>query len=361
MARKKRTIKPFSRKKTGSQLKKRTTEATLDGTPKITNDTVAEHREEVLSGARRLAYPLQQSRHKVVIVSILIIALVVIGSITYSILSLYRYKSTNNFTYRVSQIVPFPVARINGEFVEYEDYLFEIRHTLFYLRNHGQEGVDIDSDAGRELVLRVKQEALQKVKLDALALQIARDNNITVSREEVDAQIERVRNEGGVGESDRALDEVLQDFYDWDINDLRRTIYTQLVRQKIPSVVDSGTQERAERALNELKSGVGFRELVEKYSDNTTTKANKGTIGTIKRDTVGLPQEVVDEAFKLKEGEVSGLIKSPFGIDIIKIDKVEDDKVTLSHIFFEYFDIEEYLKEQLKSATVSEYISFPKE
>ncbi len=38
----------------------------LSNVPRITNETVGDHREEVLSSARKYIYPLKQSKHRVV-------------------------------------------------------------------------------------------------------------------------------------------------------------------------------------------------------------------------------------------------------------------------------------------------------
>ena len=37
--------------------------------PKITDDTLAEHRENVLSSARKYIYPLKHSKHRIVLVT----------------------------------------------------------------------------------------------------------------------------------------------------------------------------------------------------------------------------------------------------------------------------------------------------
>ena len=40
--------------------------------------------------------------------------------------NLYRRQSTSDFTRSVTRIFPFPVAKVNGSFVSYESYLFEL-------------------------------------------------------------------------------------------------------------------------------------------------------------------------------------------------------------------------------------------
>jgi hypothetical protein len=42
----------------------------INNIPRITNETVAEHREEVLGSARKFIYPLQHSLKKIVFISV---------------------------------------------------------------------------------------------------------------------------------------------------------------------------------------------------------------------------------------------------------------------------------------------------
>src|SRR5882757_2733849 len=51
----------------------------IQNLPQITNETVAEHREEVLSSARKYIYPLSHSKHRVVVVTagLLVTAIIV--------------------------------------------------------------------------------------------------------------------------------------------------------------------------------------------------------------------------------------------------------------------------------------------
>jgi hypothetical protein len=67
--------RPFKRRQAPEE---RASEA-FANVPRITNETVAEHREEVLSSARKYIYPLRHSKHRVVRISILLLIIVVVG------------------------------------------------------------------------------------------------------------------------------------------------------------------------------------------------------------------------------------------------------------------------------------------
>jgi foldase protein PrsA len=73
--------------------------------------------------------------------------------------------------------------------------------------------------------------------------------------------------------------------------------------------------EKAESVLNEARSGKPFDALAKKYSEDASS-SNGGDLGFFGRgDMVDAFDSV---AFSLKEGEVSGIVRSPFGLHIIK-------------------------------------------
>src|SRR5690606_35283970 len=104
-------------------LKKRRAKQTQEVPSRITNETVAEHRERILAGGRRFKYPMQYARHRLVIVTVALVAaaLLLMGLFTWW--QLYVAQSTNPILYRVTRIIPLPVASVDGQTVRYSDYL----------------------------------------------------------------------------------------------------------------------------------------------------------------------------------------------------------------------------------------------
>src|SRR5581483_5309935 len=103
----------FKRNKT---VEERVSDA-ISTVPKITNETVTEHREEVLSGARKYIYPLQHSKHRIVRISVFIFIVVILGFFTLCGLDLYKVQGTSGFIYDVTKIFPVPVAKVGGSWV----------------------------------------------------------------------------------------------------------------------------------------------------------------------------------------------------------------------------------------------------
>ncbi len=155
--------------------------------PRITNETVAAHREEVLGSARKYIYPLQHSKHRIVLISGTLFVVALVAFMTYAVLALYKFQSSSTFLYRVTQVIPFPVARAGDRFVAYENYLFELRHYTYYYEN--QLDTDFSDPRNEPQLADFRRRALDKVISDAYVSELAKQQNISVSNQEINDQI----------------------------------------------------------------------------------------------------------------------------------------------------------------------------
>ena len=71
--------------------------------------------------------------------------------------------------------------------------------------------------------------------------------------------------------------------------------------------------------LELITSGADFAEIAKKYSDDKTSGANGGDLGRFPRGT--MVSEFEKALLKLKPGEISGPVKTPFGYHLIRLDK----------------------------------------
>lgn len=76
------------------------------------------------------------------------------------------------------------------------------------------------------------------------------------------------------------------------------------------------TKEEADAILKQLKDGADFATLAKEKSTDPGSKANGGDLGYFGRNQ--MYKEFEDEAFRLKDGELSGVIKTDAGYHIIK-------------------------------------------
>lgn len=77
--------------------------------------------------------------------------------------------------------------------------------------------------------------------------------------------------------------------------------------------------QRARLALKKIRSGEDFIEVAKEFSEDISASTG-GDLGEIERGK--MVPEFEKAAFSLKEGEVSGLVETPYGLHIIKVDKI---------------------------------------
>ena len=329
-----------------------------DNAPRITNETVAAHREEVLGTARKYIYPLQHSKHRIVLISSGLFIVTIVAFFTYSTLALYKFQSSSTFLYRVTQVIPFPIARGGGRFVSYENYLFELRHYKHYYEN--QLDTDFTDPRNKPQLEDFKRRALDKVVNDAYVKQLASQNNISVSAQEVDDQITIVRNQNRLGGNEKVFEEVLKDYWGWSVADFKRSLRQELLAQKVASTLDTETTKQAQAALAEIKSGAKFADVAKKYSDDQSTKETGGEFpGLIDQTNRDLAAQTTDALFKLQKDQVSEIVNTGYALEILKNLGIEGDKIRAAHILFQFKDITEYINDQKEQKPTRVYISFP--
>jgi hypothetical protein len=331
--------------------------------PKITSDNVAEHREEILSGARKYIYPLQHSKHRIVVLSIsLFVAALVLFSIT-SIIFLYRLQTTSNFWYQVTRVIPYPIARSGSMFVAYENYLFELGHYIHYYEN--QQQLSFETEAGQAQLAAYKDRAMNKIINDAYIKEYAKELGITVTSQEVDEQIRIAREQNRLGSNDEVFEDVLREFWNWSVADFRRSLETEIRAQKVLRAVDSEAEQKATSALARITAGEDFATVAAEVSEDVQTKDNGGDFGFVNKSNRNVAQQTVDTLLKLAPEQVSGITIVPYGtgyaLAIVKNLEVKGDEVRGAHIIIQLKDVDEILNERKEAKPYRLYIATPEQ
>jgi hypothetical protein len=337
--------RPFKRRKAAEE---RVRDA-FANVPNITNETVAEHREDVLAGARKYIYPLKHSRRRAVIISSTIFVVALLVFLTYTSVALYKLQSTSGFMYGVTKVIPFPVAKAGGSWVSYNSYLFELRHYMHYYET--QQGVDFDSDSGKQQLENYKNQALDQVVSDAYVKQLAAKNGVKVSDKAVSTQIELMRSQNRLGTTNRELNEVLNEYWGWNIRDFRRSVKQQMLSQAVAAKLDTQARQKADSALSQVQGGADFATTASQVSNDQ----QYGT--SIDRKDANLSPRVLAELFRLQPGQISDIIDTGYSYEIVKVTGVQDGKVQAQHIAINYNPINTYTAPLKKSAPPKEFIT----
>lgn len=329
----------------------------LSDVPRITNDTVEEHREEVLSSARKYIYPLQHPKHHVVRISVSIFIAVVVVFFAACALSLYKFQSTSTFVYDVTRIVPFPVAKAGNSWVSYESYLFELRHNMHYYRT--QQSANFATKDGKAQLDRLKQQAMAQVVQDAYVKKLAQQHGVGVSNHDVNNEVALLRTQNRLGNSDRVFRDVLNEFWGWNESDFKRELKQQMLQQAVVTKLDTGTNTRAQAAFKQLMGGADFAAVAKKYSDDAGTRDNGGQYpAAITLNDQNVSPILTQELFKLKPGQVSGIINTGYTLDIAKVLDTSGNSLHAAHIQFTLKDINAYVKPLQSKEPAHQYIHF---
>ncbi len=327
------------------------------GVPKITNETITEHREEVLKGARKYIYPLAHSKRRIVSVTISITVAAVAAFGVYCGLALYRFYQYNSFLYRVTQLVPAPIARVGHTYIAYENYLFELRQYVHYYQTQQQQ--DFSNPSDKQQLLSFRKQALQDVINQAYIKILAQDNGVSVNNKEVNQRMQLLRDQNRIGSSDKVFADVLRDYYGWSINDFKRTVKQQILSEKVAATLNTAANAKANSALSKLKKGANFTNLAKKVSEDKSSAGKGGSYGfAIDKSNPNVPPQVTQALFGLKVGQTSGVIVTSGSLEIVKLLTKNANTVTAQHISFKLTDISVYIDKLKAKEPPRSYVHF---
>jgi foldase protein PrsA len=308
-----------------------------------------------LKGAERRNLKSTLIKTVAAVVALLAIVIVVFGVLV------YVYKSDSPVVKTMAKIVPYPVERVNGHFVSYSDYLFEVDANKRAYQNNAklnnQPAVNFNSADGKKLVTQIKQHSLQKLEGDAVVAQLAGQKKVKVTDKEVNDLINQLYTRYGGRDT---LLKTLKDIYGWDLNDLKKVVRKQLLAKNLEDKVtsdpamDAAAKAKAQDVLKQVKAGGDFTELAKKNSQ-ASDAASGGDLGFFTKGQ--LPDNLQAAAEALQPGQVSDVMKTQYGYEILKvIEKKDDGSIHAQHILTKTVDFNEYFQAELSKAKVNNYI-----
>lgn len=325
---------------------------------RITNETVAEHRERILAGGRRFKYPMQYAKHRLVFNTIIVTVVALVLVVLVGWWQLYLVQNTNTFFYRVTRALPLPVASVDGEMVRYGDYLMYYNSSAHYLQR--SEQLNLSSEDGKRQLDFVKRKSINTVIADAYAAKIAREKGITVSQDRVDKVVDEDRNTTNGRISQETYDASALNVLGWTPDEYRQDVRAKLLRQDVSYEIDSQARARQEHVAELVKvPGAELDKIAVELGGEGTAKVEAGVSGLVpygNRDG-GLSAA----ALKLNKGEISPVIKTTTGDGYYFVKQLEktDTQVSYMYLKIPLTEFNRQLSELRKNNKVHEYISIP--
>ena len=321
-------------------------------TKKTEQEKVDERREEVLAKGRKFKYPLQWTKHRIVIntilISLIMIALIIIGGW----LALYKFGMTDDLLFRVTRFIPIPVASVDGQDALFSDYIMLYRSSMTSIER--QSGSQFDQASLDDLKQKYKRAALNDTESYAYAIKLANENNLTVSDEEVAKEFERHLKIGGIDRSEEAFLKIVEDNFGLGKEEYERMLYLSLVKSAVEMKIDERANKIAEKVESILKqNGDDFQAVAEELGDEIIYEETGGLV-----DSRNIDGGRATEAFKLEPGQSSGKFVSMNGDGyyFVKLIKKTDSQVNFASIRIPFTEFKKRFDALRTDGKIHEYI-----
>jgi hypothetical protein len=297
--------------------------------------SIEEHREAVLAKGRRFKYPLQYAKHRLVINALIIGVVAVIFGAVMLWLQLYKFQNTGDVVFRITRVLPLPVAEIDGRWVLYSDYLMVYRSSVVAVER--QQGKFADDEDGRTMIEHYKRVAMDDAEAYSYAMKLGEEMGVVVTDEMIAEASREHRMVGGVERSEASFAKIVNDNFGLSMEEYRRLLMLSLMEKEVAVRVDEealGVAEEVEKMLGE--NGGDFAKVAEAMGEKVDMEMSDGMV-----DYMNLDGGRAEMAAGLEVGGVSGRFvgKSGDGYYFVKTvakDEGQVEYVSLRVMFREF-------------------------
>lgn len=319
-------------------------------------EKIEERREEVLSKGRKFKYPLQYAKYRIVTLTIVIslVAVMLISGFLY--VALYKWQSTDAVLYRLTQLVPLPVASIENEQVRYSDYLMIYKSTITPIeQQQGKLGNEKDTSS---MESHYKRMALTEAENYAYALKLANEYHLTVNKEEIDEALDNHRRIGGVERSEESFKKILEDNFGLSMKEYRRMLYLSLMKEKVSQQIDNEAIRISETVQAGVKAGKTLKAIADELGDKVLYEETGGLV-----DKMNVDGGRAGVAMELAAGQTSDRVMSSSGDGyyfVTLVNKTESS-VNYTSIKVPFSEFNKRVKQVRESSGVKEFIKLSEE
>ena len=254
-------------------------------------------------------------------------------------------------------------ARVNGQDISlavFQKQFFQFKVAL------SDQKIDLNTDEGKAALAQVRLQVLNSLIELALIEQAASRMGIAITDDQLNTRVRETIAAGGGDEKFQAwLVESgisLEEFRD----QLRAEMLTESVIHQITNAVSDkteqvharhillGSEDKAQEALRRVQAGEDFATVAREMSVDDITRTEGGDLGFFPKGMLSVPREVEDAAFALQPGQVSGVVRSPYGFHIIQVVERQSDRVLQPDVYqaMKQKSFDEWLQRERASAQV---------
>ena len=320
---------------------------------KTEQERVEERREEVLAAGRKFKYPLQLTKHRIVVNTILIsvvaIAMIIVGGW----LALYRLGMTDDLLFRVTKIIPVPVGSVDSENVLFSDYIMLYRSSMTSIER--QSGSQFDQASLDEIRYKYKRAALTDAESYTYAIKLAREEGVSVSDEDIANEFNRHLKIGGVDRSEEAFMKIVEDNFGLDKSEYERMLYLSLIKSAVEAKIDTRASNLVKQVESMLASNDNdYKAVAESLGNQIIYEETGGLV-----DSKNIDGGRATEAFKLEPGQSSGKFISinGDGYYFVKLIKKTESEVNFVSIRVPFTEFDKRFEALQADGKISEHIS----
>lgn len=322
-------------------------------TTKTEQEKVEERREEVLAKGRKFKYPAQWTKHRIVIstimISIIIVTMIVMGIW----LALYKLGMTDDLLFRITKIVPVPVASVDSENVLFSDYIMLYRSSMTSIER--QSGSQFDQASLDDIRYKYKNAALNDAESYTFAIKLAKEQDITVSDDDVAKEFDRHLKIGGIDRSEEAFMKIVEDNFGLDKSEYERMLYLSLIKSAVETKIDSKATELAAKVESMLKANNDdYQAVATELGDQIIYEETGGLV-----DSKNIDGGRATEAYKLEPGQSSGkfISMNGDGYYFVKLIKKTEDKVDFVSIRIPFTEFKKRFDSLNDEGKITPYIT----
>ena len=219
-------------------------------------------------------------------------------------------------------------ARVNGQEIPmatFQKQFFQFKVALT------DQNVDLTTDEGKAALAQVRSQVLNSLIELALIQQAAARMGISISDEQLEARVQETVAAGGGEEKFQAwLAEsgiTPEEFREQLRAELLTEMVIQQVTMSVPNTAEQvharhillNSEQSALEALRRIQAGEDFAKVAREMSQDEVTRADGGDLGFFPKGMLSVPQEIENAAFALQVGQVSGVVRSPYGYHIVQV------------------------------------------